>query len=123
MHVDLVEGRDERVHVDDRHARFDHLLDRRLQRADTKGLDGDEVPFLVCYVFDCGKLLGVRKRAIKPGHLDVEELAPVFGRLLALGAPTYLQTNIGERGLQRFLGPAGCFCHFGGARRRDPEST
>ena len=47
-----------------------------------------------------------RQLAVEPGDLDVEQLAPELGRLLALGAPGRLQAGIGERGLQRLLGAA-----------------
>ena len=120
MHVDLVERRDQRVHVDDRDAGIDHLLDRRGERADAEGLDGDEVPFLARHIVDRGALLGGGKLAVEPGHLDVEELAPVFGRLLALRAPGRLQAGIGEGRLQRLLRSAG---HLVGERRRDAEGA
>ena len=105
MDVDLVERRDQRVHVDDRDAGVDHLLDRRGQRADAEGLDGDEIPFLRGHVVDRGALLDGVELAVEPGDLDVEELAPIFGGLLALGAPGRLQAGIGEGGLQRPGGP------------------
>src|SRR5262245_12246415 len=53
------------------------------------------------------------RRFVEPSHVDIEELAPIFGRLLALGTPTQLKTDIGERGFQRLLGAAGGVCHFG----------
>ena len=105
--VDLVERRDQRVHVDHRDAGIDHLLHRLGQRADAEGLDGDEVPFLRGHVVDRGALLDGVELAVEPGHLDVEQLAPVFGRRLALGAPGGLQAGIGERRLQRLLRAAG----------------
>ena len=112
--VDLVERRDQRVHVDDRDAGIDHLLHRLGQRADAERLDRDEVPFLRGHVVDRGALLDGVELAVEPGHLDVEELAPVFRRRLALGAPGRLQAGIGERRLQRLLRAAG-------RRRRQPS--
>ena len=44
--LDLVQRRDQRVHVDDGDAGVDHLLHRLDQRVDGEGLDGDEVPLL-----------------------------------------------------------------------------
>jgi hypothetical protein len=44
MHINLVKRGDQRIHVDNRHARFDHLLDRCGQCVDAERLDGDEVP-------------------------------------------------------------------------------
>jgi hypothetical protein len=72
------------------------------QRVDAEWLDGDEVPFLVRHIFDRSALLGIGKFAIEPGHVDVKQLAPVFGRPLALRT-AHLQTDIGEGGFQRFL--------------------
>jgi hypothetical protein len=76
MHVDLVKRGDQRVHIDDRHACIDHLLDRCPQRVDAEWLDGDEVPFLVRHIFDRSALLGIGKFAIEPGHVDVKQLDP-----------------------------------------------
>ena len=119
--VDRVERGDQRVHVDHRDAGVDHLLDRRGQRADAEGLDGDEVPLLGGHVVDGGALLGGVELAVEPGDLDVEQLAPVLGGLLALGAPGRLQAGIGEGGLERLLGAAdaGILRHGG----RDPDAA
>ena len=73
------------------------------QRADAERLDGDEIPFLRGHVVDGGALLDGVELAVEPGHLDIEQLAPLFGRLLALGAPGGLQPGVGEGGLQRLL--------------------
>ena len=73
------------------------------QRADAEGLDGDEIPLLRGHVVDRGALLDGVELAVEPGHLDVEQLAPVFGRLLALRAPGRLQAGVGERRLERLL--------------------
>ena len=136
VHVDLVEGRDQRVHVDDRRAGIDHLLHRLGQRADAEGLDGDEVPFLRGHVVDRGALLDGVELAVEPGHLDIEELAPVFGRRLALGAPGGLQAGIGEGSLERLLRAPGrdarghgradaedAKCRDRSAHRRDGEKV
>ena len=119
--VDAVERRDQRVHVDHRDAGVDHLVDRRGQRADAERLDGDEVPFLRGHVVDRGALLDGVELAVEPGHLDVEQLAPVFGRLLALRAPGRLQAGIGERRLQRLARPAGLLAHLLRQRRAYAE--
>src|SRR6202044_1482546 len=55
--VDGVERRDQRVHVDDRNAGLDHLVDRSGQGADAERLDGDEIPLLRGHVVDRGALL------------------------------------------------------------------
>ena len=75
--VDLVERRDQRVHVDDRRALVDHRLHRLRQRADAERLDRDEVPVLRGHVVDRGALLHRVELAIEPGHLDIVELAPI----------------------------------------------
>ena len=104
MDVDLVERRDQRVHVDDRDAGIDHLLHRLGQRADAERLDGNEIPFLRSHIVDRRALLDGVELAVEPGDLDIEQLAPPFGRLLALGAPRRLQPGVGEGRLQRLLG-------------------
>ena len=91
------------------------------QRADAEGLDRDEVPLLRGHVVDGGALLHRVELAVEPGHLDVEELAPVFGRLLALGAPGGLQAGIGEGRLERLLGCADRLRPLG-ERRADAEA-
>ena len=101
MDVDRVERRDQRVHVDDRNAGVDHLVDRRGQRADAERLDGDEIPLLRGHVVDRRALLDGVELAVEPGHFDVEQLAPIFRRLLALGAPGRLQAGVGEGRLER----------------------
>src|SRR5262249_37806734 len=90
------------------------------QRTDAESLDGDEVPFLRGHVVDGGALLHGIKLAIEPGYLDVEELAPIFGGLLALRAPCRLQTGIGEGSLQRLLRSAG---FLGECRKRGREEA
>ena len=91
------------------------------QRADAEGLDRDEVPFLRGHVVDRGALLDGVELAVEPGDLDVEQLAPVLGRLLALGAPGGLQAGIGEGGLERLLRAAGR--HACGQGRADAEDA
>ena len=108
MNLDLVERRDQRVHVDHGRAGIDHLLHGLGQRADAERLDGDEIPFLRGHVVDRGALLDGVELAVEPGDLDVEQLAPPFRRLLALGAPGRLQARIGERCLQRLLRTCHC---------------
>jgi hypothetical protein len=49
----------------------------------------------------------------------LNSLAPVFGRLFALGTPAHLQTYIREGGFQRFLRPTGHLAYFGSERRRE----
>ena len=122
MHLDLVERRDQRIHGDDRDAGLDHLLNRRGQRIDGECLDGDEVPFLTGHGIDRGALFGGGKLAVEPRHVNIIQLAPIFGRLLALSTPAHLQTDIREGGLQRLLRSAGHFAHLGGERRRDAEN-
>ena len=107
MHVDRVERRDQRVHVDHRNAGVDHLVHRRGQRADAESLNRDEIPLLRGHIVDRGALLDGVELAVEPGHLDVEQLAPILGRLLALGAPGRLQPGIGEGCLQWLAGTAG----------------
>jgi hypothetical protein len=77
----------------------------------------------VLHVFDCGTLLGIGQLAIEPGHVDIEQLALVLCRLLALRAPAYLQTDIGERGFQRFLRTTGNFAYFIGECWGDVENA
>ena len=50
--VDLIERRDQRVHVDHRDAGLNHPDDRRGDRVDVHRLDGDEVPLLGRHLFD-----------------------------------------------------------------------
>ena len=90
------------------------------QRADAEGLDGDEIPFLGGHVVDGGALLGCGQFAVEPGDVDVEQLAPVFGGLLALGAPGGLQAGVGEGGLQRLVRSRGLLGHIGGEGRVEP---
>ena len=118
MDVDLIKWRDQRVHVDDGCAGADHLLHGLGQGADAERLDGDEIPFLRGHVVDRGALLDRVELAVEPGDLDVEQLAPPFRRLLALGAPGGLQACIGECRLQRFL--RSCRCR---QRRVDAQSA
>ena len=59
--------------------------------------------FWIGHVVDRGALLDRVELAVEPGDVDVEQLAPVFRRLLALGAPGRLQSGVGERGLERLL--------------------
>ncbi len=61
--------------------------------------------------------------AVEPGDLDIEQLAPELGRLLALGAPGRLQAGVGERRLQRLLGPAGGLRHFRGDGRAGAQTA
>src|SRR6185437_16522320 len=56
-----------------------------------------------------------------PRHLDVVELAPILGGLLALGAPGGLQAGVGEGGLERLLGATGGLAHLLRQRRVDAE--
>ena len=123
MDVDRVERRDQRVHVDDRNAGVDHLVDRRGQRADAEGLDGDEVPLLRGHVVDRRALLDGVELAVEPGHFDVEQLAPIFRRLLALRAPGRLQAGVGEGGLQRLRRHAGFLGHGAGNQRIEAETA
>ena len=107
--VDRVERGDQRIHVDDRDAGLDHLVDRRGQRADAESLDRNEVPLLRRHVVDGGALLDGVKLSVEPGHVDVEKLAPIFGGLLALRAPARLQTGVREGCLERLFGSARLF--------------
>ena len=97
------------------------LLDRRGQRADAERLDGDEVPVLRGHVVDRGALLDGVELAVEPGDVDVEQLAPILGRRLALGAPGGLQAGVGEGGLERLLGHADR--HRVGQRRADADAA
>ena len=112
---DRVERGDQRVEIHDGNAGIDHLFDRRRQCANAEGLDGDEIPLLRGHVVDGRALFHRIELAIEPGHFHVEELAPVFGGLLALGTPGGLQAGIGEGGLQRFFRPPG---FLGESRKR-----
>src|SRR6202042_2729544 len=67
--VDGVERRDQRVHVDDRNAGLDHLVDRSGQGADAERLDGDEIPLLRGHVVDRGALLDRVELAVEPGDV------------------------------------------------------
>src|ERR1700727_1371230 len=49
-------------------------------------------------IVSSGALRDVIKLAIEPSDIDVEKLAPVLRRLLALRAPGRLQARVGERG-------------------------
>src|SRR5207245_10627050 len=69
-----------------------------------------QVPFRRGYVVDGCALLDVVKLTVEPGHLDVEQFAPPFGGLLALGTPSRLQAGVGERGLQRLFRTAHLRC-------------
>jgi hypothetical protein len=66
---------------------------------------------------DRGALLLRGQFAVEPGHVHIEQLAPVFRRLLALCAPRRLQTGIGESRLQRLFRPGRHLRQ----RRVDPE--
>ena len=121
MDVDPGKRRDQRVHVDDGHASVDHAVDRGGQRADAERLDGDEIPFLRRHVVDRRALLLGGEFAVEPGDLDVVELTPILGGLLALRAPRRLQPGVTERRLQRFPRPAGGFTHVLGQRWTDSE--
>src|SRR6202035_5644797 len=96
--IDRVERRDQRINVDDRNPSVDHLVDRRIQGAGAERLNSDEVPLLRSHIVDRGALRDVIKLAIEPSDIDVEKLAPVLRRLLALRAPGRLQARVGERG-------------------------
>ena len=63
-----------------------------------------EIPFLGGEVVDRGALLGGRELAVEPGDLDIHQLAPGFGGLLALRAPCRLQAGIAQGGLERLAG-------------------
>src|SRR6202035_3463008 len=73
------------------------------QGTDAERLDRDKIPFLRSHIVDRRALLDGVELAVEPGDFDVEQLAPPFGRLLALRAPGGLQACIGERRLQWFL--------------------
>ena len=119
--IDGVERRDQRIHVDDRNAGVDHLVDRGGQGADAERLNGDEIPLLRGHVVDRRALLDRVELAVEPGDVDVEQLAPIFGRLLALRAPGRLQSGVGESGLERLFRPAGRLGQRLGHERTDPE--
>jgi hypothetical protein len=115
VHGDLVERRDERIHVDDGNSGIDHLADGRGERADAEGLNGDEIPFLRRHVVDRCPLLRRGELTVEPRHLDVEQLAPVFRRALALRAPGRLQPSIRKRRFERLARAQNVLRH----RRRD----
>ena len=123
MNVQLVERGDQRVHVHHRDAGVDHLLDRRGERADAEGLDRDEVPLLRGHVVDGGALLDGVELAVEPGHVDVEQLAPIRGRLLALGAPGGLKAGVREGRLERLARRADGHGGFGRDRRVDAPAA
>jgi hypothetical protein len=92
--VDAIERRDQRIHVDDSNPGFDQLVNRSVQGTDAGCLNGDEVPLLRSHIIDRGALRDAVKLAIEPGDVDVEQLAPIFSRLLALRTPCRLQARI-----------------------------
>ena len=98
---DIILG-DGRVHLDDRDALADHLLDRVDQRVDAEGLDGDEIPLLGGHVVDRLALLVDAQAAVKPGDLDAQPLAPLLGGRFALGAPCRAQAGVGKGRSQGF---------------------
>ena len=70
MDVDGVERRDQGVHIDNRNAGVDHLVDRRGQGADAERLDGDEIPLLRGHVVDRGAYAGAARRKDRLGKVD-----------------------------------------------------
>ena len=79
--------------------------------------------FCVGHVVDRRALLDRVELAVEPGDVDVEQLAPIFGRLLALRAPGGLQSGVGERGLERLIRPASRFGQRLRDHRIDPHSA
>ncbi len=123
VNVDLIERCDQRIHVDDGGSGLDHFVDGRSERADAESLDGHEIPLLRRHVVDRRTLLGRAELAIEPSDLDVEELAPIFGGALSLGAPSCLQTGVRKGRLERLAGPIGLLCHIGSERRLDAHAA
>ena len=69
--------------------------------------------FLRGHIVDGRALFDSVQLAVEPSDFDVEEGAPIFGRLLALRAPGRLQSGVGESGLQRTRRLARFFRHRG----------
>jgi len=61
--------------------------------------------------------------AVEPSDLDVEQAAPILGRLLALRAPRRLQSGVGEGSLQRLRRLAGFLGHGRGDQRVEAEAA
>ena len=78
--VDLIERRDQRVHVNHRDPGLNHPDDRRGDRVDVHRLDGDEVPLFGRDLLDESQLFHGRQLS-QPGDVDVEQPAPVLGGL------------------------------------------
>ena len=117
---DLIERRDQRVHVDHRDPGLDHPDDWRSDRVDVHRLDGDEVRPFRCNLLDESQLFRGRELGIEPGDVDVEQPTPVLGGLFPLRAPGDLQAdveNAARRRLRERPAPApGCAA----ARRLTP---
>src|SRR4029077_11930161 len=100
-----------------------HLVHRRGERADAESLDGNEIPLLRGHVVDRRALLDSIELAVEPGDLDVEQAAPILGRLLALRAPRRLQAGVGEGGFQRPRRLARFLGHGRGDERIEAEAA
>ena len=57
VYTDLIQGRDERIHVDDGNPCVNHSIDRRREGIDLDGLNGDEIPVARCHFLHRGQLL------------------------------------------------------------------
>jgi hypothetical protein len=99
----LIEWRDQRIHVDDGNSRLNQSIDRRSKRVDLDGLNGDEVPVARRDLLQRSSLLGHGEPTVEPRDIDVEQPAPELGGLFSLRAPGHLQADVRERCPKRFL--------------------
>ena len=93
VYSDLIEWRDQRIHVDDGNSRLNQSVDRRCQRVDLDGLNGDEIPVARRDLLQRSSLLDRGEPTVEPRDVDVEQLSPELGGLFSLRAPGHLQAE------------------------------
>ena len=91
---DLIEWRDQRIHVDDGNPFRNHPINRLRKRIDLDGLNSDEVPFARRHLVQGGSLLARGESAVEPRDVYVVQPAPELGGLFSLCAPRHLQANV-----------------------------
>ena len=121
VYSDLVEWRDQRIHVDDGNTRLNQSIDRRCQGVDLDGLNGDEIPVARRDLLQRSFLLGRGEPTVEPRDVDVEQLSPELGGLFPLRAPGHLQADVRERCPKRF--PRAAYGVAGGSRGRGVEAS
>ena len=75
VHTDLIQRRDERIHVDDGNPCVNHPFNRRHEGVDLDGLSGDEIPFARRHLLYRGQLL-CRGESGRPRDVHVEQFSP-----------------------------------------------